>query len=62
MEIIPRDVRNYVTPEGREPYEAWVNSYRNRKTRAIFVADLKNTKAGYSKSKRILGRTKEPSP
>ena len=20
MEIIPRDVRNYVTPDGREPY------------------------------------------
>ena len=35
MEIIPRDVRNYVTPEGHEPYEEWVNSYRNRKTRAI---------------------------
>ena len=35
MEIIPRDVRNYVTPERREPYEEWVNSYRNRKTRAI---------------------------
>ena len=35
MEIIPRDVRNYVTPDGREPYEEWVNSYRNRKTRAI---------------------------
>ena len=35
MEVIPRRVRNYVTPEGREPYEEWVNSYRNRKTRAI---------------------------
>ena len=35
MEVIPRHVRNYVTPEGREPYEEWVNSYRNRKTRAI---------------------------
>ncbi len=35
MEIIPRDIRNYVTPDGREPYEEWVNSYRNRKTRAI---------------------------
>ena len=35
MEITPRDVRNYVTPDGREPYEEWVNSYRNRKTRAI---------------------------
>ena len=35
MEIIPRDVRNYVMPEGHEPYEEWVNSYRNRKTRAI---------------------------
>ncbi len=35
MEVIPRHVRNYVTPEGHEPYEEWVNSYRNRKTRAI---------------------------
>ena len=35
MEVIPRHVRNYVTPDGREPYEEWVNSYRNRKTRAI---------------------------
>ena len=35
MEIVPRDVRNYVTPDGREPYEEWVNSLRNRKTRAI---------------------------
>lgn len=35
MEIIPRDVRNYVTPDGREPYEEWFNSYRHRKTRAI---------------------------
>ena len=35
MEIVNRDVRNYVTPDGREPYEEWVNSFRNRKTRAI---------------------------
>ena len=35
MEIVPRDVRNYVTPDGRESYEEWVNSYRNRKPRAI---------------------------
>ena len=35
MEVIPRHVRNYVTLDGREPYEEWVNSYRNRKTRAI---------------------------
>ena len=35
MEVIPQDIRNYVTPDGREPYEEWVNSCRNRKTRAI---------------------------
>ncbi len=35
MEIVLRDVRNYVTSDGREPYEEWVNSFRNRKTRAI---------------------------
>ena len=35
MGIISRDIRNYVTLEGHEPYEEWVNSYRNRKIRAI---------------------------
>lgn len=35
MEVILQDIRNYVTPDGREPYEEWVNSCRNRKTRAI---------------------------
>ena len=35
MEIEPQDVRNYVTSDGREPYEEWINSLRNRKTRAI---------------------------
>ncbi len=35
MEVIPQDIRNYATPDGREPYEEWVNSCRNRKTRAI---------------------------
>ena len=35
MEVIPQDIRNYVTSDGREPYEEWVNSCRNRKTRAI---------------------------
>ena len=35
MEIESRDVRNFVTPDGREPYEEWIDSLRNRKTRAI---------------------------
>jgi len=35
MEIRPRDVRNYVTPDGREPYEEWVNSLKDRTTRAV---------------------------
>ena len=35
MEVRPREVRNYVTPDGHEPFEEWVNSYRNRKTRAV---------------------------
>ncbi|KKT46180.1 MAG: hypothetical protein UW39_C0028G0003 [Parcubacteria group bacterium GW2011_GWC2_44_17] len=34
MEIKPREVRNYVSEDGREPYEEWVNTLE-RKVRAI---------------------------
>ena len=46
MEIIPQYVRNYVTLDGRELYEEWVNSYRNRKTRAIIREQINRLHLG----------------
>lgn len=46
MEVRPRDVRNYVTPDGREPYEEWVNSYSERKIRAIIQQRIRRLELG----------------
>lgn len=46
MEVRPRDVRNYVTPNGREPYEEWVNSYSDSKTRAIIQQRIRRLELG----------------
>ena len=58
MEIVPRNVRNYVTPDGREPYEEWVNSYRNRKTRAIIRERINRLHLGiFGDYKRLTARS-----
>jgi len=32
MEIKPRIIRDYVTPDGHEPFEEWLDSLRDKKT------------------------------
>lgn len=55
MEIRPRDVRNYVTPEGREPYEEWVNTL-DRKTRAIIRERINRLHLGnFGDHRRLTG-------
>ena len=34
MQIIARDVRNYITPEGRNPFRQWLTQLRDKRTRA----------------------------
>ena len=35
MQIVTRDVRNYITPEGRNPFRQWLAQLQNKKTRSI---------------------------
>ena len=34
MQIIAREVRNYITPEGRNPFHQWLTQLRDKRTRA----------------------------
>ena len=34
MQIIAREVRNYITPEGRNPFRQWLTELRDKRTRA----------------------------
>lgn len=34
MQIIARDVRNYITPEGRNPFRQWLTQLRDKRARA----------------------------
>jgi len=47
MAIKPRIIRDYVTPDGHEPFEEWLDSLRDKKTQAILRWLQKNTEAGH---------------
>ena len=34
MRIVTRDVRNYITPEGRNPFRQWITQLPDKKARA----------------------------
>lgn len=34
MQIIAREVRNYITPAGRNPFRQWLTQLRDKRTRA----------------------------
>ena len=34
MQITAREIRNYVTPEGRNPFRQWLTQLRDKRTRA----------------------------
>ncbi len=34
MQIIAREVRNYITPEGRNPFRQWLTQLRDKRARA----------------------------
>lgn len=34
MQIIAREVRNYITPEGRNPFREWLTQLRDKRARA----------------------------
>lgn len=55
MEVQPREIRNYLTEEGRSPFEEWLDSLRDTKARATIKARLKRVAFGNLGDYRSLG-------
>jgi putative addiction module killer protein len=55
VEVKPRIVRNYITPNGREPFEEWLDSLRDKKTQAIVLERLNRVRLGNFGDCRHLG-------
>jgi putative addiction module killer protein len=46
METRARIIRNYTTPDGREPFEEWLDSLRDKKVQAIVLERLNRVRLG----------------
>jgi putative addiction module killer protein len=46
MEVSERQVENYLQPDGSCPFEDWMSSLRDRKTRAIVRARIARVRLG----------------
>ena len=55
MEIRPRTIRNYVTSNGFEPFEEWLDSLRDKKVQAIVLERLNRVRLGNLGDCRHLG-------
>ena len=55
MEIRPRIIRNYQTPSGKRPFREWLNSLKDRKTRAIIRTRINRLRRGNFGDCRHLG-------
>ena len=55
MEPIPRELLNYVTEEGRCPFEDWLNGLRDVNGRAIVRKRLNRIRVGNLGNTRSLG-------
>ncbi len=55
MEAQPREVRRYVTPDGKIPFDEWFDSLRDNKTKAKIEARLERVKLGNFGDYRSVG-------
>ncbi|MBD2778035.1 type II toxin-antitoxin system RelE/ParE family toxin [Iningainema tapete] len=46
MEVQPREIRNYLTADGRNPFDEWLDSLRDRKAKAKIRARLDRVEDG----------------
>jgi putative addiction module killer protein len=46
MEAQPREIRRYITPEGTVPFAEWLDSLRDKKTKAKIKERLKRVSLG----------------
>lgn len=54
MQVVTRDVRNYITPEGRNPFRQWVTGLSDKKARANIQRRIARLQEGnFGDSKRL---------
>lgn len=46
MEVQPKEIRNYLTADGRSPYDEWLDSLRDRRAKAKIRARLDRVEDG----------------
>ena len=46
MEVRPREVRNYITPDGHNPFREWLTSLKDKKTRVIIEKRIERLHRG----------------
>ena len=56
MQIRPEGVRNYITPNGRDPYRQWYASIKDQKTRAIIASRIDRLQHGNPGDSRRLNK------
>lgn len=44
MEVQPRELKIYLTLEGKSPFEKWLNSIRDRKTQSVIDSRLRRVR------------------
>lgn len=56
MQIVTRDVRNYITPEGRNPFRQWLTQLQDKKARANIQRRIARLRGGNFGDFRRLNR------
>ena len=55
MEAIPREIRNYITSDGRVPFKEWLDSLHDNKSQTIVINRLNRVSLGNFGDCRHLG-------
>jgi len=55
MEIKPREIRDYVTPDGRVPFKEWLNSLQDKKAQTVVLNRINRVQLGNFGDCRHLG-------
>ncbi len=55
MDAQPKEIKNYITPEGKVPFEEWLDSLRDRTARAKIKKRLDRVESGNLGNYRAVG-------
>lgn len=55
MEVQPREIQRYITPDGRVPFTEWLDSMRDRRTRTTIKSRLDRASQGNLGDYRSVG-------